>query len=52
VPERGGGAIHGGGQEIAVIIIRYIAQELVTAHQGRIDLRSVPGEGTMLTVHL
>jgi two-component system CheB/CheR fusion protein len=30
----------------------YIAKELVTAHQGRIDVRSVPGEGTTFTVRL
>ena len=30
----------------------YIAQELITAHQGRIDVLSAPGEGTTFTVRL
>ena len=30
----------------------YIAKELVTAHQGRIDVSSAPDEGTTFTVRL
>ena len=48
--ERGGAEVASGARSVGLGL--YIVRAIAQAHGGRVELRSVPGEGTTFTVHL